>query len=251
MNLVCGKNSVLALLEQSPQRVQKLLVAEGLKSDERIRAILDRARASKLNLQRVPRQKLHQLVADKHINHQGVVAIVAPKPLLRIEDLVKKADALRKTGHQPLVLVLDGITDGRNFGAILRTADAAGVDGLVISKKDSAAFGPAVTKTASGAEETVDVAQVTNLTQALSKLKDHGFWIAGAAAGEDAMPYWQLDAGIPLVLVMGSEGKGISRLVQEQCDFLVRIPMTGAVESLNVSVAAGILLYDIIRKRTQ
>jgi 23S rRNA (guanosine2251-2'-O)-methyltransferase len=246
---IVGKNSVLAVLKSDPERVFKVFVAEGLKPDKRIDAIYQEARESNIAVQRVPRQKLDGMVGDPEAHHQGVLASVAPKALLSIEELLAKARQKMEAGAFPLVLVLDEVTDPRNFGAILRVCDAAGVDGVVVAKHHSAGFGPAVAKTASGAEATVDVAVVSNLGQALDKLKDGGFWIVGAANTKEAVPYYQQDYKMATVLVMGSEEKGLSRLVAQRCDFQVRIPMHGSVDSLNVATAAAVLVFDILSRR--
>jgi len=270
---VFGKNSVKALIETHPERVFKIFIAEFLKPDKRIQAIRDIASERGISVQVVPRAKLDQMLHQQapspkaqvttvnalgektkvqaldedSMNHQGIVASVAPKALLDLSALLKICDGKKAEGKHPRLLVLDGVTDARNFGAILRVADATGIEGIVIPKHHSAGFGPGVSKTASGAEETVNVAVVSNLNQAIAKLKDAGFWIAGAANEERAVAYYKQDFQMPVALVMGSEGEGLSSLVQKNCDFLIKIPMHGTVDSLNVAAATAVLLFEIVK----
>lgn len=266
---VYGKNSVKALLETHPGKVFKIFIAEGLKPDKRVQAIQDVARQSKIPTQVVPRQKLDQMLRaqessgetakgfsgeakeaeEEPITHQGIVASVAPKTLLSLSDLLKICASKKEAGTHPRLLMLDGITDPRNFGAILRVADAAGLDGVIIPKQHSAGFGPAVSKTASGAEETVNIAVVSNLNQAIQQVKDAGFWVAGAAFDPKAVDYHRQDYQMPTLLVMGSEGQGLAALVRKNCDFLVKIPMHGTVDSLNVATATAVLLFEMIKQR--
>lgn len=178
--------------------------------------------------------------------HQGVVAEVPTYHYFSIEEMI--ANPL---GAYPLIVMLDGIEDPHNLGAILRTCDACGVDGVIIPKHRSVGLGSTVAKVSTGAIEHVKVAQVTNLTTTLKELKNQGFWIVGADANEKSVAYTNMDYRMPTVLVLGSEGKGISRLVQEQCDFIVHIPMFGYIHSLNVSVACGVILYQIINQRKE
>jgi 23S rRNA (guanosine2251-2'-O)-methyltransferase len=258
---IYGKNSVKALLDTHPDRVFKIFLAENMKPDKRIQAIQEIARDCRIGIQVVPRQKLDQMLktalesatpsnedaSEESISHQGVIASVAPKALLDLPSLLAKCKANMQTGVHPRILLLDGITDPRNFGAILRVADAAGIDGLIIPKRDSAGFGPVVSKTASGAEETVNIAVVANLNQAIQQLKKDGFWIAGAANEARAVDYYRQDYQMPIALVMGSEGKGLADLVKKNCDFLIKIPMHGTVDSLNVATATAVLLFEMIK----
>jgi 23S rRNA (guanosine2251-2'-O)-methyltransferase len=265
---IYGKNSVKALLETNPANVFKIFMAEGLKPDKRLQAIHEKVRERGIPLQMVPRTRLDQILKDQLHNaqlrtqgeagggegaeeefivHQGVVASVAPKALLDLPSLIKLCQDKIAAGQHPRVLLLDSVTDARNFGAILRVADAAGIDGIIVPKHHSAGFGPGVTKTASGAEEVVNVAVVANLNHAIRSLKDAGFWIAGAAHEEKAVVYHQQDYQMPVALVMGSEDKGIAPLIRNNCDFLVSIPMAGTVESLNVATATAVLLFEITK----
>lgn len=265
---IYGKNSVKALLETTPDKVFKIFLAEGLKPDKRLQAIQEMAWERRIPVQITPRPKLDQMLrvreesrpsagsdapseeSGQPASHQGVVASVAPRTLLDLSALIGLCEEKRRaTGLDPRVLLLDGVTDPRNFGAILRVADAAGLDGVIIPRHHSAGFSPAVSKTASGAEETVNVATVGNVTQAIQRLKEAGFWIIGSANVETATPYYQQDYKMPLALVVGSEDEGLSRLVQKNCDLLVKIPMRGTVDSLNVAAATAVLLFEIVRER--
>lgn len=271
---VYGKNSVKAMIETHPSRVFKVFIAEFLKPDKRVQAIREVASERGIPVQVVPRAKLDQMLHlqasnkaqvatvnaigqktmvpalddDDSITHQGVVASVASKALLDLPALLKICEAKKEAGRHPRLLLLDGVTDARNFGAILRVADASGIDGVIITKHHSAGFGPGVTKTASGAEETVNVAVVSNLNQSIEKLKSTGFWIAGAANDTKAVDYYKQDYQMPVALIMGSEGEGLSSLVQKNCDFLVKIPMHGTVDSLNVATATAVLLFEVVKK---
>ncbi|WP_373533365.1 23S rRNA (guanosine(2251)-2'-O)-methyltransferase RlmB [Vampirovibrio sp.] len=263
---VYGKNSVKALLDASPDKVFKIFLAEGLKPDKRVQSIHEMARDAKIPVQVVPRQKLDQMLRsqesaeaaarpeghvsdeEESITHQGVVASVAPKTLLNLPALLKLCQSRKEQGQHPRLLMLDGVTDPRNFGAILRVADAAGIDGVIIPKQHSAGFGPAVTKTASGAEEIVNIAVVSNLNQAIQQAKDAGFWVAGAANDTGAVDYHRQDYQMPVLLIMGSEGKGLASLVKKNCDFLVKIPMHGTVDSLNVATATAVLLFEMVKR---
>ena len=272
---IFGKNAVKALLDSQPEKVFKLFVAEGFKPDNRMQSIQETARGRGIPIQIVPRTRLDQMLRDtspprdsnppkdaapptdavqgavqadrEPLVHQGIVASVAPRALLTLPTLLAACKTRIAAGETPRLLLLDSITDARNFGAILRVADAAGVEGVIITKHHSAGFGPGVSKTASGAEETVPVAVVANLSQAIRDLKTAGFWIAGAAHTPEATPYYRQDYAMPIALVMGSEDKGLARLVREHCDFLVQIPMLGTVESLNVATATAVLLFEMIR----
>lgn len=259
---IYGKNSVKAVLEAHPSRVFKIFIAEGLKPDKRVQAIQETARDAKIPVQIVPRPKLDQMLRSQeaanptpstesgepeYVTHQGIMASVAPKELLTLHELLKTCQTQISEGKHPRLLLLDSVTDPRNFGAILRVADAAGIAGVIIPKRDSAGFGPAVSKTASGAEETVEIAVVSNLNQAIQQIKDAGFWVAGAAHDPKAVQYYKQDYKMPVALVMGSEGKGLADLVRKNCDFLVQIPMHGTVDSLNVATATAVLLFEMVK----
>jgi 23S rRNA (guanosine2251-2'-O)-methyltransferase len=208
-----------------------------------VRELLELAAARGVTAARSYADALDQAVGGAA--HQGVVAEVRPSAPLDENSLL---DILTRDGGSPLLLVLDGVSDPHNLGACLRTADAAGATAVVAPRDRAAGLTPVVRKVAAGAAETVPFAQVTNLARALRDLKAAGLWIAGAAADGEREPF-DADLGGPLALVLGSEGRGLRRLTREACDFTLRLPMRGAVASLNVSVAAGVLLYEALRQR--
>ncbi|MDD1631046.1 MAG: 23S rRNA (guanosine(2251)-2'-O)-methyltransferase RlmB, partial [Methylococcaceae bacterium] len=193
--------------------------------------------------EKVDRKRLDRL-ADNN-NHQGIVIEVEMPGELSESDLKTAVENLSETA---LFLVLDNVQDPHNLGACLRTADATGVHGVIITKDNATGITPTVCKVASGAAETVPVYQVTNLSRTLRWLKGEGLWIMGAA-GETAQTIYKSDFTVPMALVVGAEGKGLRRLTKEQCDVLVSVPMLGQVESLNLSVATGVLLYEAVRQR--
>ncbi len=241
-HLVYGLHAVDAVIERAPLRLLELWVAAP-RDDARVRRLKERAAAAGVRAQPVAAEALARLVGA--VAHQGVVAAVRPQPPWSEEDLIEHVEG---ASHAPLLLVLDGVTDPHNLGACLRTADAAGVDALVLPRDRSASVDAAARKVAAGAAESVPVATVTNLARALDALKARGVWIAGTD-GEASASLYQTDLNRPLALVLGAEGAGLRRLTREHCDFLVRIPMAGAVESLNVSVAAGVALFEAVRQR--
>jgi len=234
-DLVKGRHAVLAALE-SERPVNKVWVAEGASGMD---AIVAKARSRGVVVQFVPRSRLDEMASA----HQGVIAQVAPYAFVDLDDVIR-----RDTGFAPLVVVLDEIADPHNFGAILRTAEASGAQGVVIGKRRQAQVTDVVAKAAAGALETLPVARVANVAQALQRLKQAGYWIVGADV-EAKVPYTEVDYRGPTAVVIGSEGQGMRRWVREQCDFLVSIPILGRVQSLNASVAAGVLLYEAVRQR--
>ncbi|HRT69594.1 MAG TPA: 23S rRNA (guanosine(2251)-2'-O)-methyltransferase RlmB [Bacilli bacterium] len=175
-------------------------------------------------------------------NHQGVVALVKDYHYYSLSDIVKE-------DKNSLIVALDGLEDPHNLGAILRTCEAAGIDGVILPKKRSVKLNSTVAKVSTGAIEYVKVVEVVNLTQTLKQLKNKGYWIVGAERSSKSSNIWELKYDMPIVLVIGSEGKGISRLVKEECDFLVEIPMQGKINSLNASVSTGIMIYEIRRQQ--
>lgn len=178
-------------------------------------------------------------------NHQGVVAAVAAYRYAELDDIF---DVAAKRGEDPLILVLDELEDPHNLGSILRTADATGVHGVIIPRRRSVGLTAVVAKASTGAIEYIPVVRVNNLSQTVSQLKDRGVWIAGTDA-LGSQDYRTMDATLPLAIIIGSEGKGMSRILKESCDFLYHLPMVGQVTSLNASVAASLLMYEVLRKR--
>lgn len=225
-------------------RVQALFVAEG-QEDARgpLKSIIDAAKAA--SVPPVPRAKAALDALAKHGVHQGVVAITGEYPYADVEDILAAAQA---AGGPPLVLVLDGITDPQNLGALVRTAHVVGVHGIVIPRDRAVGVTPAVVKASAGATEHAKIALVTNVARTLDELKQAGLWVCGAVA-QDGEPPWQIDMKAPLALVLGAEGKGIRPLVLRGCDLFVRIPMVGRVASLNVGAAGAMLLYEAARQR--
>lgn len=235
-----GWHAVNALVKRAPKRIQQLLIMDSVNPTKR--AELE---SSGIKFQVLSKDAfLKQVHFDEGIAHQGVAALAQPSQVLPEGAMVEHL-----TQPNPLILALDGVTDPRNLGAILRTAEAAGVSLVIQPKDNSAALTGAARKTACGAAELVPLIQVTNLKRTLEKLRKDGYWVSGAAGESNSVPMTHADLTGSRVIVMGSEGKGLRKSVREACDQLVAIPMLGAVSSLNVSVATGILLYEAIRQR--
>ncbi len=239
---VYGLHAVQALLKTEPGRVKALHLLRA-RHDQRLGKLRSLAEQHQIPLVHATRDELEALAPG---NHQGVVALCESGEVRDEHFLFQHLAAL---DHPPLVLVLDGITDPHNLGACLRTADAVGVDVVVAPKDNSAGITATVRKVASGAAETVPFVVVTNLARTLRQLQEAGLWVIGTA-GEAEQTLYQADLKGPLVLVMGAEDKGLRRLTRETCDGLVKLPMTGSVSSLNVSVAAGVCLYEAVRQRS-
>jgi 23S rRNA (guanosine2251-2'-O)-methyltransferase len=240
-----GLHSVQAALDYSPKKIHQAWVDSG-RQDKRLIQAIDDLAALGITPEKVDRKRLDRL-ADNN-NHQGIVIEVEMPGELSESDLKTAVENLSET-QTALFLVLDNVQDPHNFGACLRTADATGVQGVIITKDNATGITPTVCKVASGAAETVPVYQVTNLARTLRWLKGEGLWIMGAA-GETAQTVYAADFTVPMALVVGAEGKGLRRLTKEQCDVLVSVPMLGQVESLNLSVATGVLLYEAVRQRS-
>jgi 23S rRNA (guanosine2251-2'-O)-methyltransferase len=239
MNLICGVNPVLEALAAGTRHFDRLLIVKGLRG-RRLAEAMRRATRLGIPLRFEMRETLDRMAGG--IQHQGIVAIVSEKPVLSLESLLAAA-------RQPaLLVVLDGVEDPRNLGAILRTAEAAGADGVLVPERHSAGLNETVARASAGALEHVRVARVGNLVQAIQALKEQGIWVVGYdASGTER---WDaVDLTRPVALVLGGEGRGMRRLVREHCDHLVSIPHFGHVSSLNVSVAAGVALYEAVRQR--
>ncbi len=237
-----GLHSVQAALDYSPKKIQQAWVDSG-RHDKRLAKVVEDLLDLGIEPEKVDRKRLDRL-ADNN-NHQGIVIEVDMPGELSESDLKTAVENLTETA---LFLVLDNVQDPHNLGACLRTADATGVHGVIITKDNATGITPTVCKVASGAAETVPVYQVTNLARTLRWLKDQGLWIMGAA-GETTQTVYKTDFTVPMALVVGTEGKGLRRLTKEQCDLLIAIPMLGKVESLNLSVATGVFLYEAVRQR--
>ena len=242
-DVLVGRNAVTEALK-SGRGINKLWIASGDREGS-VAEIAALAKERGIVVQYVERAKIEALAGGHR--HQGVLAYVAPVPYAELDDILKAAE---EKGEAPFLVLLDELEDPHNLGALLRTADATGVHGILIPKRRSVSLNATVAKTSAGAVEYVPVARIGNIAQTLKKLKEKGFWVAGADMdGEKA--YYEADLTGPLVLVVGSEGKGMSRLTKEACDFIVRMPMVGRINSLNASVAGSILMYESMRQRLQ
>lgn len=240
---IYGVHAIEALLRHHPKRVKQVWLAES-RQDPRIQALLALAAESRVSVGNCERREMDAWVEGVH---QGVVAEVSPSQVwgeAMLEELLDRSEGV------PLLLVLDGVTDPHNLGACLRTADAAGALAVIVPKDKSATLNATVRKVACGAAEVIPLVAVTNLARTLEKLQQRGLWLVGTA-GEAEQELYQQDMTGPTVLVMGAEGKGMRRLTREHCDYLVRLPMAGSVSSLNVSVAAGVCLFEAVRQRAR
>lgn len=240
-----GLIPVLEALRVGHTRLEQITIAEGAKH-ERLHELLELAKRNRVLVHRVPRAALDRALPA--VTHQGVVARIAAADYRDADELLDELGAQVRTDHQPLVLGLDAVEDPRNLGAILRTAECAGVNGVFIPERRAAGLTATVAKTAAGALEHISVARVTNLVQLIEQLKQRNIWVIGAAA-DGSSAYTEWDWTVPSALFLGGEGSGLHRLVRERCDVLVSIPLHGHIESLNVSVAAGIILFEALRQR--
>ncbi|HEY7963272.1 MAG TPA: 23S rRNA (guanosine(2251)-2'-O)-methyltransferase RlmB [Steroidobacteraceae bacterium] len=240
--LIYGMHAVRIMLERYPERVLAVQLAER-REDPRARAIEELARRQQRPLERVDAQALRRRLGE--VAHQGVAAEVTPLAPWSEDDLLGSL----ASAPAPLLLALDGVQDPHNLGACLRTADACGALAVIVPRDRAAQLNPTVRKVAAGAAESTPVVAVTNLVRTLRLLKDAGLWIVGADAAADKSAA-EVDLTGPVVLALGAEGSGLRRLTQQNCDFMVRLPQRGTVESLNVSVAAGMLLYEVVRQRS-
>ena len=238
---VAGRNSVAEAL-RSGRSINKILVAKGDRQGS-IREIIGKARDQGIVVQETDPAKLDQLATG--VRHQGILALLAPVPYVDVGDILHNAAA---HGEIPFLVLLEELEDPHNVGAIMRTADAAGVHGLLLPKRRTSPITATVAKTSAGAVEYVPVARIGNVVQTLKELKKQGFWIIGADM-DGSQNYYNADLTGPVVVVVGSEGKGMGRLTKEACDVLVRIPMKGKIGSLNASVACSLLLYEVLRQR--
>lgn len=240
VEMIGGRNPVVEAL-RSGRELNKIWIAEGI-NKKSIGEILSLANKAKVVVQYVPNKRLDSLL-DSH--HQGVVASVAAYEYAELDDVFALAE---KRGEDPFILILDELEDPHNLGSILRTADAVGVHGVIIPRRRSVGLTAVVAKASTGAIEYIPVVRVNNLSQTVAKLKEKGVWIAGTDA-KGSVDYRKMDATLPLAVIIGSEGKGMSRILRENCDFLYHLPMFGQVTSLNASVAASLLMYEVMRKR--
>lgn len=240
-DLIEGRNAVTEAL-RAGRPIDKIYIAKG-ETDRALGHIAGRARDAGVAVVDCDRRKLDAMSATKA--HQGVIAVCALREYSSVEDMLELA---RERGEPPFIILCDEISDPHNLGAVIRTAECVGAHGVIIPKHRSAGMTAVVGKTSAGAAEHLPLARVGNLVSAMEELKAAGLWIYGAAAGGQSR-LWETDLSGPVCLVIGSEGGGLSRLVAEKCDFLVSIPMRGRVESLNASVAASVLMYEVLRQR--
>lgn len=236
-----GRNAVLELLE-SGRDINKILVANGEKHAS-IHKILAIAKERKIIVTEMERNKLNQIAQTP--NNQGVIAIVPPYNYCEVEEILEEA---KRKNEMPFILILDGIEDPHNLGSIIRTAETAGVHGIIIPKRRAASVNSTVSKVSAGAVEYMKIARVNNINETIRYLKEQDVWICGTDMDTNTI-YTKQDYKMPIAIVIGSEGFGMSRLVKENCDFLVKIPMKGKITSLNASVSAGIIMYEVVKNR--
>ena len=239
-NKIEGRNAVLEAL-RAGKPIDKLYVLDGC-PDGPVRTIIREAKKGDTIINYVKKERLDQLSETGH--HQGVIAMAASYEYATVEDILEKA---REKGEAPFIFVLDNIEDPHNLGAMIRTANLAGAHGVIIPKRRAVGLTPTVARTSAGAINYTPVEKVTNLKQTMEKLKKEGMWFV--CADMDGTPYYQMDLKGPMGLVIGNEGEGVSRLIKETCDFVASIPMKGDIDSLNASVAAGVLAFEITRQR--
>ena len=241
-NMIEGRNAVLEAF-RSGKPVDKLFVLDGCQDDP-VRTIVREAKKHDTLVQFVDKERLTQL--SQTGRHQGVIAYTAAYEYAQVEDMLALA---KERGEDPFLILLDDIEDPHNLGAIIRTANLAGAHGVIIPKRRAVGLTATVAKTSAGAINYTPVAKVTNLTKTMKELKEKGLWFVCADMGGESM--YKLNLTGPIGLVIGNEGEGVSRLVKETCDFVASIPMKGDIDSLNASVAAGVLAYEIVRQRLQ
>lgn len=236
-----GRNSVIELLE-SGRDINKIFVAKGEKHGS-INKILALAKEHKVIVTEVERSKINSM--SQTDNNQGVIAIVPPFNYCEVDDILNFA---KEKDEDPFIIILDGIEDPHNLGSIIRTAETAGVHGIIIPKRRAAQVNSTVNKVSAGAVEHMKIARVNNITETIRYLKENDLWICGTDINTNTY-YYNQDFKMPIGIVIGSEGFGMSRLVKENCDFLVKIPMKGKITSLNASVSAGIVMYEVVKQR--
>ena len=236
-----GRNSVLELLD-SGKDINKIYVQIGEKHGS-INKIIAKAKEKRIVIVQTEKSKLDKMSQTK--NHQGVIAIVPPFEYSSVDDILEEA---RKRNEKPFILILDGIEDPHNLGSIIRTAETAGVHGIIIPKRRAASVNSTVNKTSAGAVQYMKIARINNINETIKYLKENDVWICGTDMNTNVY-YYEEDYKIPVAIVIGSEGFGMSRLVKENCDFLVKIPMKGNITSLNASVSSGIIMYEVVKQR--
>ncbi len=239
--IIVGRNPVMEALRSGSPQIEKILIVQG-NENRRIREIIDAAAWKGIPFQRSPRLHLDR----QHPNHQGVIAFIREFQYSELSIILKKIQ--NKNGVPLVLLMLDQVQDPRNLGAIIRTANAVEVDGVIIPKNNTAEITATVHKASAGSTAYTPISKVTNLAQTIEQLKSVGIWVIGTADDAETC-YTSADYTVPLCIVLGNEGTGIRRLVKQKCDYLVHLPMLGQISSLNVSVTAGVLLYEVLRQR--
>ena len=236
--VIAGRNAILEAIK-SGREINKILFQEGIEKG-RLKSIFAIANEKKIVCQEVPKRKLDNTTTERH---QGVIAFVAPYNYFELDEVLNKLDINKST----TLLILDHIEDPHNLGAIIRTAEASRVKGIIIPKRRAAVVSQTAVKASAGAIEHMPVIRVSSLTDAIKKLKEKGFWIAGTTLAERSEEYTKIAKDVPLAIVIGNEGEGMSKVVTKECDFLYHLPMLGKIQSLNASVAAGIIMYERIK----
>ena len=236
-----GRNAVLELLE-SGRDINKIYISKGERHGS-INKIIAIAKERKILIAEIEKNKLNQMSETQ--NNQGVIAIVPPYDYCDVGDILDEA---KKRNEKPFILILDGIEDPHNLGSVIRTAETAGVHGIIIPKRRACSVNSTVSKVSAGAVEHIKIARVNNINETIRELKENDVWICGTDM-EAKQFYYEQDYNIPIAIVIGSEGYGMARLVKENCDYLVKIPMKGKITSLNASVSAGIVVYEALKQR--
>lgn len=242
MNIIVGRNSVMEAV-RSGREIDRLLVVKD-RAGGSVASIIAKCSARGIPIKEVPAQKLDFLCG--HTNHQGVGVMIAQQAYSTVEDILSLA---KERNEAPFIIICDEIEDPHNLGAIIRTAECCGAHGIIIPKRRSASLNATVAKSASGALEYVPVARVTNLVNEIERLKKQGIWVFGADMDGD--DYTKTDFSSPTAIIIGNEGKGMGRLVRESCDGIISLPMFGKINSLNASVAAGVLMYQVVKSRNK
>jgi len=238
MEKIKRQNLLLEILRSSPRRINKIFIQKE-RYQKKISEIIHQAKAKKIPCVQVPKQRLDRLALD----HQGVVAFLSPKEFSSLDDIMNEAEV-------PFLLLLDGVEDPQNLGAIIRSAEGAGVDGIILPERRSVGLTEAVSKVSAGALENMKIARVKNLGSTLDALKKQGVWLVGAEAGQKES-WYEFDYSLPVGLVLGSEGQGLRPLVKKKCDKILSIPLFGKLNSLNVAAAASVFIFEVVRQRKE
>ncbi len=246
-DLLWGIHPVFEAVDQEADRMSEIYIVKDRKGGKR-EEIIEKAKAAGIKIHFMDSIRLVGEEAAQ-VRHQGVVAKMSQTCLMPFDDLLDKFKSLVAQGKNPRIIALDTLQDPHNIGAIIRSAHASGVDGVIVTRERSAPIGGTAAKSAAGAMSHIDICQVTNLAQSLQALKDVGAWVFGAIKDAEAQSLYQSDLVLPTCIVVGSEGSGIRPLVRKQCDVLLSIPMEGELDSLNSSVAAGVILFEMLRQR--